>query len=134
VLEMLTALRSERYFDLKCLFFYGPAEAHEFSHTWSLPDELRSALADPERWLETEVPLFARRISDLNGELGFHSAAAPLFRERCILRLRRSIERYRRGSLQNADLPLSSPPRQTKFQEDLWNQLALVSQPLLSIG
>jgi hypothetical protein len=107
ILEMLTTLRSERDFNIKCLFFYGPANAVEWSRPWSLPEELSSALADPDRQLETEVPLFATRISGLNREVVAHSSLAPLSRARCIARLHRSIDRYRRRSNDTADLPLS---------------------------
>ncbi|SEB22623.1 toll/interleukin-1 receptor domain-containing protein [Variovorax sp. YR216] len=107
VLEMLTALRSEQLFGIKCLFVYGPSDALELLRTWSLPEELGSALADPERRLEAEVTLFASRVGGLNRELLPHSSVAPLSRARCIARLRRSIDGYRRRPVETADLSLS---------------------------
>ena len=107
ILEMLTALRCERQFGVQCLFFYGPTEALELSHTWLLPEELCLALADPWRQLETAVPLFATRIRGLNREIIANSSVAPLSRARCIARLRRSISCFRDRPQETVDAHLS---------------------------
>lgn len=107
LLEMLAALRREQQFGIRCLFFYGSAQAFECSRAWSLPEELSSALAELDRRLDTQVPLFASRLSTLNREMMAHSSRTPLSQKRCVARLRRSISGYRRRADGDADLPLS---------------------------
>ena len=96
VLEMLTALRRERLFGIQCLFFYGSTEAFALARTWSMPEELRLALADPERRLDAETSVFANHIRELNKNA---SSVKPVGE----LRLRKLAKHVIQGELSDSE-------------------------------